>query len=400
MHARDYASFLRHYRSAQYGDAVVVGSGLLAMNPADKVLRMRVANAMRSLNQEKESELIWNAGLDHDMLQTVRKIVPEIRNDITDSVRDADLWSIVPVGAGPYCIIDHGGGWITKVVDIARNCQEVKIYRALDDRLSDLRAITPVLRDYRENESGTIGFLTIEKIDGESPVVDDSQVLVRAYARIREIAYNDVVGLIPKPNLLYQLAKIRISFFLTGSILVKETFCWIHRQDVNRWLFRAVRSRVRRKDYRRETVDVFRRLERVIMDSRIFERIIPAQHYRLIHGDLHRGNIIVDAAGKTIKIIDWEQCGVGPSGADLATYLNTDHSFQVIDKLCLSSDPAAGIRLTMIEQVVFVYCLLISWLNRMRPQELADKHDEFLRPAIERLEQLVSGLGIGHLRVS
>lgn len=57
------------------------------------------------------------------------------------------------------------------------------------------------------------------------------------------------------------------------------------------------------------------------LHARLVERRPPQHHTGLVHADFRFGNVMIDAEGRALAVLDWELCAIGDVLVDFATFL-------------------------------------------------------------------------------
>ncbi|MCB9170792.1 MAG: aminoglycoside phosphotransferase family protein [Flavobacteriales bacterium] len=174
-----------------------------------------------------------------------------------------------------------------------------------------MASLAPGIVDVRKDGRSELYLLTMERVVGLPLVVDgmgDATVdgLLDKYQALLAFPWKDVV-----PDLRERPLEIGLSHaYLVSAFQGCDR---PGRADaIHSWLARNVNDR----GYAPEVQQAVRSAITLMHEHRVLERLDPAVSFTLLHGDLHRNNVLV---GKDRSwIIDWGKMAIGPRGIDLA----------------------------------------------------------------------------------
>lgn len=200
---------------------------------------------------------------------------------------------------------------ITKLTTTAYSGTEPLFLQGILPSRPALQGITPRSIDVFLPEGSPLCFLTTVKVPGNEALVqdmDDAELdrFMGRYRAIAEVPFAEVAPLLPPPvfevaySHAYLVSALQSSHD-PGSMLRLEA--WLRRSVEERDYAPVIRHHVHR------SLDALRA-------HAFFDRVDPGTHYGLLHGDLHRYNVLCD--GPDHWIIDWGKCATGPQGIDLA----------------------------------------------------------------------------------
>lgn len=213
-----------------------------------------------------------------------------------------------------HAVEEPGGGsgtLVTKLATLEYAGTEPLFMAGVYRPRTPIARIAPRPVDVFVPEGSDLCIITMEKAPGAELVVQDMadpdvDRFLAAYRAVHDIGHGEVDHLFPDAP--YDIAHSHA--YLVPAM--RKSHVAEHFAATNAWLVESVR----RRGY---TEEVRRMVERMVLSlegSAFQRRIRPALHYGLLHGDMHRYNVL--RAGDGYRIIDWGQCGTGPKGIDLA----------------------------------------------------------------------------------
>ncbi|MFN8409741.1 MAG: aminoglycoside phosphotransferase family protein [Flavobacteriales bacterium] len=174
-----------------------------------------------------------------------------------------------------------------------------------------LAAIVPRPVDMFTPAGSELSIMTMEKVPGTELVVQamtGSEVdrFIGVYRAVHDIGHEQVEHLFQ--NVPFEIAHSHA--YLASAMHMSHDPG--HFAAMNAWLLASVRDR----GYSTGVQQLVERMVQALERAAFHRRIVPARHYGLLHGDMHRFNVLRD--GDAFRIIDWGRCTTGPKGIDLA----------------------------------------------------------------------------------
>ncbi len=263
-----------------------------------------------------------------------------------------------------------------------------EIYRTFG---SKIQSITPKILSINYIEQDNITLVTTEKVEGKRPDTVSRSLLdsvIRINNVITSIRYKDINNLIEQPDFNTEFKLFSDRKPRNPRVLLKS-FIAIHKREANEKLFRLIYERMHKLQHSIESIKLIKRLESIILSSKIYEKLEPEVHYSILHGDFGKDNLLNNRKEEKLYIIDWGSFRTGPSWVDIVNIMvNLKLSFTEI-KVYYLSNSEAYFEDRNIEQIFFLYTILVAWFITMSKDEFDKQHENYLKPAINYLEDLI-----------
>lgn len=197
---------------------------------------------------------------------------------------------------------------ITKVMHVGHCGQEITFYEHLRPLASGLARLSPEPLHVIRSDQHPVVMLTMRKVGGEAADPDVMNV-----ARFHE-EYRDLAQIPYEMVRTHFGAKHTENGFSHGYLASS-----LHEMDTAdgcsasvEWVRRAVSDRQYPAAVVRSVLEAAQFIER----SGLHNLIDPQEHYSMLHGDMHRHNVLISNGRNTL--LDWARCTTGPRGIDLA----------------------------------------------------------------------------------
>ena len=315
------------------------------------------------------------AGMSYeDLLSRIRNAVPSHRmlNSRFVSYPNSTMQNI---GFFEHVLLDTITGeprtLITKMTTREYSGNEIDYYDLVLENEHLLGGIAPRVVDITGRVDSLLCFLTMEKVPGTEPIVQNLEdgeidVLVRSYSSISRIDHTAI-------GHRFNAGEFEIGYshaYLVAAL--KKIHEPAHFHLVNEWLVNSIMTR----GYSPEVIRmVTNTVERLKFHS-FHERIDPAVHYGLLHGDLHRFNVLQH--GNDFKIIDWGKSTIGPKGIDLAVLFRRLPFTRIVDILERNGIWSAY---APVNKVLFAYALILVSVMIDLENIKKEPPDQLFRPA-------------------
>ncbi|MBP2241863.1 thiamine kinase-like enzyme [Cytobacillus eiseniae] len=279
--------------------------------------------------------------------------------------------------------------YLTKISPRVGFENEKLFYNKLYHSFRAYREITPQLINFTEFIEENLLFITMEKMDGLPPAFNQNNIekMIQAHNLMTSVRYKELIHCLPKQNLNRQV-KLLTDGDPTNPIRALHSFASIHTKLTNQQIFQYVDKRMKELNYSLESTQLLTRLEKVIVGKELFNKINPATHYSLQHGDFNDHNMLLEEKSEKLYLIDWGNLAIGPRWIDMAGFLGQlKHPFHRIKNDYLLNPAATG-DFESIEKLFFIYTLIITWFIVFEKNEFDQLHDLYIRPALEMVEAL------------
>lgn len=200
---------------------------------------------------------------------------------------------------------------ITKIMHRDHCGREVDFYSRIRPAHPALDHISPAPIDVTVVEHCGVVLLTLERVAGQilDPGAMDAGAIaafVQDYAPIASITYGAVTDLLQDRTTENGLSH----GYLASALHLVHTRAGF--EQTVEW----TRKTVAERGYRTDVVDLVIRAMDHLVRINFHAAVVPEQHYALLHGDMHRHNVL-SSLDRTV-LIDWARCTTGPRGIDLA----------------------------------------------------------------------------------
>ncbi|WP_026691748.1 phosphotransferase [Alteribacter aurantiacus] len=278
----------------------------------------------------------------------------------------------------------HSKQYFTKISTLSGKnngaAREETFYKEVCSDFPDIKPFVPGYVNVQRIDD--LSYLTMEMIDAIPSTQEHAKKVIKDSHHLTNVPYTEIKGKYPPPRYVYQFKKGR-------GISVVHFFTQIHKESYNTKLFKLLHTIAKQNDYPSTVKDMITRLERAIMDKRLFEKIIPAEHYSLLHGDYAYQNILIDKESHSPQVIDWSTFTLGPRFIDIARYVTSlPLPFHEIEALYLE-DEQSGKNLSSIEKIFFLYSLVVFYFQKLGIRKMETEASVTLLPALEQLERFV-----------
>jgi hypothetical protein len=213
----------------------------------------------------------------------------------------------------------------------------------------DVARLSPEVVDVRADRGQGLCLVTMQRVAGRALVVeamDDSAVdaFVRDYRRLEQVAWHLSV-----PELRAAPFEIGLSHaYLVSAFQQCNTVTGASR--IHAWLEENILYR----GYPAEVQDAVLAVVGAMRRSQLLEGLVPEENFVLLHGDLHRNNVLDD--GVRTWIIDWGKTAIGPRGIDLVVLFRR---FPFERTMALLERNNMFVSRPEKERITFIYALVV-----------------------------------------
>jgi len=368
----------------RWEDARSIAKKLIAIKPDEAKHYFKLGRCYNYLKKIDLAEQYFIKALEKKHNMALSDIILYVAKDIDPDLASIQSRYFFIGGKNNYGAIEHiqhgnkgSATYITKIVSASKT-KEIVFYDKICKQYPKLQSITPKIISIKEF-NGT-NFITMEKIIGHRPDKNRAQdVLNSVLSKITSVRYSEeLLNCFAPP--LYRLALKK-----DRSQAVSLFFSSIHKESTNRRLFMLLDKKLSSANYSAASINILRHLEKIIMNFKLYEKIIPEKHYSFLHADLGPHNILLKN-DLCPYVLDWNSYTIGLSCFDAAYFLSRyKFSFEEIEKLYLNNINI-GKDLDNIENIFFIYALIVIWFQRFNRKDFDRAHLKYLDPAMDRLE--------------
>lgn len=357
----------------QWDEAITLGQKLIKKYPRYFYIYRRLALCYYRKDQRELSKITMQRALELKLNMHINKIVKRInKSTLFEGLLVSEFVYLGGHQNIGFIIQKQQTGnglkeYITKICEKDVFKKELQLYTEIVERFPMIKSITPKV--YSVNEINDLSFITMDKINGNKPGVDNLEKIIELDFKITSIKYRDVADWFGAPKENKGLIFPGKNIMLTLDFLI-----YIHLESANQDIFKGVIKRINRLQYSQQTIDLITRMEKIILGNRLYEQLDISEHYSLQHGDFREYNMRIESDGN-IYLYDWGRMMVGPKWLGMAGYLwDKQIPFGIILKTYLSGRFAKH-HLQPIEKLFFVYVLVLGWFLFMEKHEFENNPD-------------------------
>lgn len=370
--------------SGAWQEAAAIVEMLIALHPQKANYYFQLGRAYAFLKDDTHAKHAFQSGLEHTHHMSTEQVIEQTKRRLTTKPRAFSSEYVYINGKNNYgAFIHHAANkkYVTKITknnNVAK--REATFYRYICSLFPQLKEVVPTYIDSMEMDH--VSYLTMEWMEGTQVTSKKIQELMHIAQQIASVPYQDIAPVCANPAYSFQF-KNRPTFII-------QFFTQIHERYYNEKLFSELYKLIEQNRYPESVRKVIRRLETQIMDNQLYVFINPLEHYSLLHGDFHPGNIKETQQYESLKVFDWASFTIGPHFIDIARLLSKElYPYKDIQAIYLNKKQF-GENLTLIEKIFFLYALILLYLMRLKAKQ-AEKHmDDCIMPALQDMEKLVA----------
>ncbi|WP_096437958.1 cell division protein ZapB [Alteribacter populi] len=367
--------------------AKTVANSLIKMSPKKADYHLRLGRTYSFLSEYKKAKKAYRTALELKHQLPLDSLIENIQRSFAENPNEVSSKYIFIDGKnnlGAF-VHDHGDKKYFTKISLYKNKstgagREETFYKNLCADFPQLKSLVPQYVDSQIIDQ--ISYLTIEMIDSLPITSEHLQKVIETSQQVSTVKYREVIDSYPIPNYVFQYKKGR-------AISVVHFFTHIHKEAYNQKIFESLHLITKNHNYPKAVIQIIHRLEAVIMNNQLYKYMVPDKHYSLLHGDFAFQNQMINKADETPRIIDWTSYTVGPHFIDIARYMTSLLIPYPKVKNCYLDDHDTGGKLTNIEEIFFLYALILFYFQKFGRKRIETEVSNFLLPALEDLEKLV-----------
>ncbi|MFG6146958.1 hypothetical protein [Halobacillus sp. B23F22_1] len=371
----------------EWDSAERAAQSLVKLSPHKANYHFRLGRTYSFLNKKNNAKKCYQKALELVHQCSFDELISRIQSGFIKDNQKVKTRYIFIDGKNNLGAFIHKTGQKTFFTKIANytNAQngagrEENYYKEVRQAFPQLQSVSPQYIDAQVIDK--ISYLTIERLEASPVTLENSQLVIEAAQKAASVPYSRLIGRYPIPNYVFQFKKGR-------AISVVHFFTHIHEKTYNEKMFESIQTIITQYNYSNTIKHLMKRLQSAVMDNQLYQRISPEEHYTLQHGDLAFQNLMVDRKEGTVKIIDWPSYTAAPHFIDIARYFTSiKATYEEVKNLYLLRDSSSS-TLPPIEEVFFLYALIVFYFQKLGPITSASRLSEFILPALEDLEQMI-----------
>lgn len=376
-------------QSKRWKAALEVNDKLIELSPDSPTLFKERSRFFRRLNDLNRAEEAMSVFLQLRCGASLESLVNLIRDDLKKELSISDIYSsykITSSGGMNYGVIEHtaedGSEFFTKIVTSAVGDSECYFYNCVRPKFQSLQYFTLSLLHYYRTKKGKLAFLTFPKISGGHATLESNkETIFSIYRTIAGITKNDLKD--------FMVSDTDMAIITGAELKLSRVFSQLDDHDVMKKVFSWVMKKLQHLSVENRILLDFNHLEELLVDKKSFMQLQLKSEYRLMHGDFHQGNMLLNSKGDQIFLIDWPNMTLAPKGVDLTKMFRRERwSFRQIRNEFLDDEKKNG-TMQEIDKCAFAFSMILTWLN-FSPKKTLGKYDDYIGPAIKYIEATMS----------
>jgi thiamine kinase-like enzyme len=350
--------FHQYINRNDWKKAIELGGELNKLYPENTYYALKLSECYRKINNKvlaiKTIERYLK--LNFDLYNIIQKIENEIDNNSSYESIYIPIDGTQNFGAFiHYPISKKGRAYLTKISKKSAWQKEKVFYNNILRSFPKLLEITPSLINYIEMDSSDICFVTMEKINGNIPKINDQIIkeMINVHLLISSIKYKDIVHLVEIPNYIGVIDESYPSVPLNAL----HSLASMHLESTNLKIINFILNEMYKENYDIRSINLMNYIKRLIIEQKLYKKLNLEKHYALQHGDFFMDNFLIQNSNGKLFIIDWGRMILAPKWNDIvAFFANEKIPFNKIEKYYLNNA-----YLDSLEKLFFIYNLIIAW---------------------------------------
>ncbi len=375
-------------KKSKWKHASYIGKRIIALYPEELWFYEKQIECYRNLKEyDLENRLLEK--YINEQFNSFSKTISEIKKEISSNYNLESEYKLLG-GFENVGFMEHSAvskKYLTKII-LNSGWRENTFYSKIYPLHPRLQKVTPKMINLESDSSTNMNFITTEKIEGIIPEFNDGVIkkVIEITQILNSIKQTNIKHLFPMDEFknLDHLKVINSEVGVFGNLAY---FNEINKELPNRLVIYQLLSELENTGYSPHSIRLIKRLEKVILENKMYKKLFPNKHYSFRHGDLTLNNIIQKIPSGELKLLDWGNSRMGPKWFDITGFLAlTKISFNDINKLYLQGEFSSC--LDPVEKLFFIYTLIVIWFNVLSKKEFGNNYDIYLEPAIKQLETI------------
>ncbi|HLQ95914.1 MAG TPA: phosphotransferase [Pseudogracilibacillus sp.] len=360
---------------------------LIQLEPETPAHHIRLGGIYAQLKETQEAENAYQDALTYQHGMDMEELMSLVQQRIAEQPASIQTHYVHMGGMnnlGAFIHETEQGKYMTKIaVNKGANKREAFFYEEIVKTFPVLQDIVPTCLDSFVQDN--ILYITMEWKAGKFAGLEQFPEVLEMHEKLASIPYNDIVDLFHLPSYKFQ-------FNLRNPNIVTQFFTQIHKENVNRQLFKSLRTLVEQKETPATVDFLITRLESFVLDNQLYLLVEPERHYTLLHGEYKPGTIIIEEGTAKGYVIDWSTFTIGPPCVEIARYLSAElPSYSKIQEIYLHHEKRMD-QLTFVERIFFLYAMVVFYILRFiksKNTATREKITQFITEVLNELEKLI-----------
>lgn len=372
--------------SNDFKSVIVIAGDLIKIDPRESQYYFELGRGYAELNDREKAQSAFKIGLIYKHDISTEKLIEEIESGITDYTDEINsiytyLGGMNNVGVMIHEINDQQ--LFTKITktDLA-SVRERLFYEEI---LPEFEMLAKVVPGYITTKlMNDLQYMTMEKIDNIKKEISVDEV-IHVTDQITAVPFEKIVEKFPNPNYLYTLQHN------IGPPIVRF-FTQIHRKEQNELLFKTLHSYAVEAGVIEQMLPVLNRIEKVIMENKVYNMLTPKVHYSLLHGDFKLDNMSIRESDNLLQVLDWGAFAIGPRFMDMVYFFGSiAPEFREVKKKYIENIEMKR-PLEIQEKIYFSFALCLFYFIKIKPENAEKLIENSMLPLVEYMEECVMEL--------
>ncbi len=372
-------------------EAKIIADALIELEPKKKKHLLRAGKAAAYINDSIAAESYYKAYLEKKHNTNLNEIMEKVRFTLPSGERDIQSEYFFGGGYRNLGVILHSSVdspheplYFTKICNARDGVREVDFYKNIYPYYPELSQVAPPLVSLFDIEGSTY-FITTKYIEGTTPDKQHLNEIIKKAQIVNSIKCPESIK-----NEVENSDRLIINFRRLHSLI--PFFRCIHKEETNKVIFSSLFDKLKEDNCSVEIINLIKHLETIIVDLKLYEKIIPQNHFVFLHGDLGRHNILVENNTNNVYVLDWSLYTYGPRWIDLIKlFARFKLTFEEINTEYYIKNER-NINLDTLEELFFTYGLIISWFIMFPASYLEENKEVYLVPAVKHIESLANNI--------
>jgi hypothetical protein len=390
------AFLFQHYiNNRKWNKAIKLGEKLHSLyrenkHPKDSDYVLKLAECYREINNKvqanKSIERYLNLNFDlHNIIQQIERGL-ENNNIFYESIYipidgTQNLGAFIHKPKSNY-----GKSYFTKLSKKLAWEKEKVFYCDIFPNFPKLTEITPSFINCIEIDSSDLCFVTMEKIDGNYPEINNDQIiqdLIYVHRIVSSIKYSDIVNLVEIPEYRGFIHKD----YPNVPLRALHSLASMYKESTNVKIINTILDKMYKENYDIQSIRLLKHLKYLIIEKKLYKNIDFEKHYALQQGDFFMDNFLVQNSNGKLFIIDWGKMMLAPKWNDIVAFFADEKiPFNKIERYYLKTS-----NFDSLEKLFFIYNLIVAWFIVLDRDDFMEGYSTFHGAAWNYLKNLEHG---------
>lgn len=382
---KKYSPFSEFFINKEWREAIESGELILGRKSLDSQFYQKLSISYGKVHKYDQAEYYMRKSLEMKIEHSIEGIISIVEKNIFLAEKNLISRYINLGGINNLGFIEHElkektqkVRFLTKIVskDYPMNFfgdKEDYFHRVICKKYPRLKSITPEMINSFKLKEDKLSFLTFNKVRDNRIDISNLKDIINTNKTIENsISYSEA----------------REILNITDKGRANSLSSTMHKNSTNKLILNKMRESagIFKNNFNLDTL--INRIEYIIINLKLYKKIIPEKHYVFCHGDLNKKNLLYDEIINKYYIIDWNFYGLALKGYDLSDiFADYGLTFEEIEKnyieFIFEEEEDA-----VLNKLFFAYNLLIHWIGKLDENKIEKEINTCILPAIEYMESL------------